>query len=66
MASSWSKKKREAMHCTLMRQKPDGDNIVKAVLDALLKNDEGIAVLSCYKIWCNEDEAQMQVSLFYL
>lgn len=51
MPKSWSEKKREAMMGQLHRQKPDSDNISKALFDALFKSDCGIATGSFRKCW---------------
>ena len=54
MPKSWSKKKRDALACELHAQKPDADNIAKAVLDALSafwKDDAQVAVLRVRKMW---------------
>jgi len=54
MPKSWSKKKRDAMACSLHTQKPDADNIAKAVLDALSAfwtDDAQVAVLRVRKTW---------------
>lgn len=48
---SWSKKKREQMAGQPHRQKPDRDNIDKAILDALFGDDAGIATGSLSKFW---------------
>lgn len=50
--SSWSFDKRKANLGQLHRSKPDLSNIVKAVEDALVDNDETIAVYgTCAKLW---------------
>ena len=54
MPKSWSKAKREAMACSLHTQKPDADNIAKAVLDALSAfwtDDAQVSVLRVRKTW---------------
>lgn len=48
---SWSTKRREAALGTLHRQKPDRDNIDKAVLDALFEDDCAIASGTIEKRW---------------
>lgn len=65
MPASWSQAKKSRHYGTLMRQKPDGDNIVKAVMDALLDRDEGVGCVGCIKLWCTDEEAQMHVRLFH-
>lgn len=50
-SESWPKKKRVASVGTLHRFKPDRDNLDKAVLDSLFKNDAAIARGSISKWW---------------
>jgi Holliday junction resolvase RusA-like endonuclease len=49
--ASWSKKKRAAVMGMPHRSRPDRDNIDKAVLDALFKQDSGIASGFINKVW---------------
>lgn len=51
MPKSWSKKKRAEMRGEPHRQKPDRDNIDKALLDALFKNDAGVCFGVLEKRW---------------
>ena len=51
MPKSWSKKKRDQMSGQPHRQKPDIDNICKAVMDSLLKDDSGIYAITARKVW---------------
>lgn len=48
---SWTKKKRIESIGKPHRTKPDRDNIDKAVLDSLFKNDSGIACGRIEKLW---------------
>ena len=48
---SWTKKKKLEMKGKPHRQKPDRDNIDKAILDALFKDDSGIAGGTIFKYW---------------
>jgi len=50
-AASWSRKRRLSAIGTIHRAKPDRDNIDKAVLDSLFKEDSGIGVGSIAKYW---------------
>ena len=55
MPKSWSKKKRLAMGGTPHTQRPDLDNLVKAVFDSLAKEDCGIWHLAgAEKRWSSE------------
>lgn len=51
MPDSWSTKKKDLMRSQPHQQKPDIDNLVKAVLDALLDKDEAVWRLDASKIW---------------
>lgn len=54
MPCSWSKKKREAMRGQPHQQRPDLDNLIKAVFDALLGEDCKIWQLKqVEKRWCD-------------
>ena len=51
---SWSQKKRDAYFCKSHTQKPDADNVAKAVLDALCdhwKDDCQVFRLEVVKFW---------------
>ena len=45
------------------RQKPDADNIVKAVCDALFKRDECIAEMHVQKFWNDGYGARVEVEV---
>jgi len=49
--NSWSPEKRAEAMGELHRSKPDRDNIDKAILDALFKNDSAIALGTVEKRW---------------
>ncbi len=51
MPASWSRTKREAMFGTPHRQKPDVDNLFKAVTDCLMPDDAAIWATSISKRW---------------
>lgn len=51
MPDSWSEKKKQSMVGQPHRQKPDLDNIVKAVFDAMLEDDSVIADFRARKVW---------------
>jgi Holliday junction resolvase RusA-like endonuclease len=59
MPPSWSKKKRNAMRGTPHQVKPDSDNLLKAVFDALNKKDQSIWDYRVTKVW--DDEAFIEV-----
>jgi len=51
MPASWSKAKKQQMAGTWCMSKPDSDNIVGAVMDALFGEDSNIVDSRCPKIW---------------
>jgi len=51
MPKSWSKKKQEDMNHMPHQQKPDIDNLTKALLDAVLKEDCTVYDIRINKIW---------------
>jgi hypothetical protein len=63
MPDSWSHQKRLQMDGTKHYQKPDFDNVQKAVADALLENDEIIADAVFSKRWTN-GEGRIEVTFF--
>lgn len=61
---SWPGKKRTAMAGAYHRQRPDADNIAKAVMDALLPEDSVLAVLTVSKFW--EDDAGPRLEVTWI
>ena len=51
MPKSWSKKKKARMKGIPHQQKPDIDNLFKALADAVYDNDAHIWSVVAYKIW---------------
>lgn len=51
---SWSKRKKREMLGEPHRQKPDLDNLIKALGDALYGDDSCIASIQARKVWSNE------------
>lgn len=62
MPETWSQKKKNEHKGRLHRQKPDIDNLLKAVMDALFINDAGIARIAAVKIWAPYDK--IEISLY--
>jgi Holliday junction resolvase RusA-like endonuclease len=60
---SWSKKRRAACIGELHCAKPDRDNIDKAVLDCLYKQDSGIAMGTIQKRW--DWTARLEITIRY-
>jgi Holliday junction resolvase RusA-like endonuclease len=54
MAKSWSPKKRAAMLGQPHQQKPDVDNLCKALMDCLCKEDSHIYRVTMSKYWAEE------------
>lgn len=51
MPDSWSEKKKEKMNGTPHKQRPDCDNVIKAVQDTLLKEDGNVWSVNAKKYW---------------
>ncbi len=51
MPPSWSRKKRERLRGQMHEQKPDKDNLEKALLDAVFKDDAKVWNGMISKIW---------------
>jgi Holliday junction resolvase RusA-like endonuclease len=58
---SWSKKRVAQMLGVPHRQKPDIDNLVKGVLDALFVDDSGVHRISASKFWAVEAHVAITV-----
>jgi len=54
MPKSWSKKKRQAYQGQPHQQKPDADNLLKAICDALLEDDSRVWHKVITKYWGTE------------
>ena len=61
MPRSWSATKRMVNEGEHHRSKPDCDNILKAVADALTKEDSGIYHMAIYKYWSCPEYAGLTV-----
>ena len=64
MPPSWSNKKREFMRGKPHRQKPDRDNLEKAVMDALFQDDSGVWRGHQEKRW--GDAGRIDLTLIWL
>lgn len=51
MPNSWPPDRRAEMNLQPHRQKPDIDNLTKALLDAIYSNDAHISKLTTIKLW---------------
>ena len=65
MPDSWSNKKRSEMTGMPHRQRPDADNILKGVKDAIWQEDGAIWNESCKKFWCRKGDARLELELTY-
>jgi|TARA_R110000823_G_scaffold149486_1_gene280253 Holliday junction resolvase RusA-like endonuclease len=54
MPPSWSKKKKEEMLGKNHQQRPDIDNLLKGLMDALLEEDSHIHTVYANKVWSDE------------
>lgn len=59
MPKSWSNKKRQEMLGLPHEEKPDGDNLVKAFIDALLKDDRKMHDVHYRKFWSVEGRIEV-------
>jgi len=60
-AKSWSQKKKNGVMGRLHRARPDRDNIDKAVLDCLYKEDSAIAKGTIKKVWSEEASIVIEI-----
>ncbi len=60
MPKSWSKKKRAEMLGKPHQQKPDVDNLIKALMDAVLKEDEGVWDIRQTKYWAENPSIEVK------
>lgn len=59
MPPSWSKKKRKEMDGRAHQQKPDIDNLVKALLDAVFDDDSHVYFVRAEKYWSESGSFQI-------
>ena len=60
MPESWSPKKKNQMAFEPHRQKPDIDNLCKALMDAVLKDDSAVSAITAEK-WWSDGEGYMVI-----
>jgi len=63
LPKSWRKPLQDAMRWQLHRHKPDRDNIDKALLDALFKNDAGVCQGTLEKRWDDGSGPRLEVTV---
>ena len=61
MPASWSKRRRGEMAGAWCVSKPDADNIVGAVMDALFEDDAAVVEVACRKVWGPSPELRIEV-----
>lgn len=59
MAKSWKDDKKELMNGQPHQQKPDIDNLIKGVLDALKENDETVWSIAASKYWAEHGKLEI-------
>ena len=57
---TWKEYKKNEMHMKLHQQKPDIDNLVKAVFDSIFTEDKYIADFRATKRWVNQPEGYIE------
>ena len=60
MPKSWSRSKRLKMTGRPHQVKPDIDNLMKALMDALYKNDSSIWDCRITKVWANDGKIEVK------
>jgi len=63
MPESWSKKKRDSLNGKPHQQKPDIDNLVKAFLDCLVKEDKGVYHIEATKYWVSDNPGIVAINI---
>jgi Holliday junction resolvase RusA-like endonuclease len=62
MPTSWTKQARRIMDGQPHRQKPDADNLLKSVLDAIYGDDAGVWDVGVRKVWGQKGEIRVEVT----
>jgi Holliday junction resolvase RusA-like endonuclease len=62
---SWSDKKKARFIGQPCRSKPDADNIIKSVADAMFEDDSGIWDERCRKYWCANGAEHIEIIVHY-
>lgn len=63
VSKSWPKWKKEKMHMQLHQEKPDWDNLAKAMGDSLLIEDKHIASIMITKRWVNQTTGWIEIMI---
>jgi hypothetical protein len=57
---TWKEYKKQEMHMKLHQQKPDIDNLVKAIFDSVFTEDKYIADFRATKRWVNQSDGWIE------
>jgi Holliday junction resolvase RusA-like endonuclease len=60
---SWRPSKKRLMHGKLHQSRPDLDNILKGIFDAMLVEDKHIAHIEAAKFWVNQERGWIEISI---
>jgi Holliday junction resolvase RusA-like endonuclease len=63
MPRQWSARKRKELDGTPHGEKPDGDNLLKAICDALFVNDQRIWSKTIHKRWADDAGARCEIAI---
>ncbi len=63
MPDSWSKNKRATMIYDKHRQRPDVDNCLKALMDAMFIQDGGVSDVIASKRWCLAGDGRIEMEI---
>ena len=66
LPQSWSARKKMGLIIKPHIQRPDCDNVLKAVADALFENDELVFSMSCEKAWQDSNGPRIHVRVVNL
>ena len=61
MPKSWSKKKKKEIDQKPHQQRPDVDNLMKGLMDALFQEDSHIHTIHAKKVWSNNGYMQFDL-----
>lgn len=65
MPPSWTVKEHDNMNGKPHRQSPDGDNCLKAVLDAIFAQDAAVSDSFIMKRWCRPGDERIEIIFYY-
>lgn len=62
MPATWTKKKKAEMNGRPHKQKPDADNLAKALMDAVHKDDSVVWDIRATKVWAEQGAIEVRSS----